>query len=147
VLSHRCQCAQPQARPLGQWLASLVGPARPQPDFYRFGPTGPEMVVRLTDTRPRAAPQPRCAGCQASVARPRHLRSPRSRLWKTDWPSTRTFASDSTPQIRGLIRPHLAGFPALRGGARHARPRTTEPVERGPSSQARHDAPQNRLSL
>lgn len=43
------------------------------------------------------------------------------------------FASDSTPQIRGLIRPHLAGSWARRGGAGNERARSTE---RGPSSQA-----------
>ena len=41
------------------------------------------------------------------------------------------FASDSTPQIRGLIRPHLAGSSARRGGAGHERARSTQ---RGPSS-------------
>ncbi len=46
------------------------------------------------------------------------------------------FASDSTPQIRGLIRPHLGGSPALRTGVRDDRARTTEHAERGPSSQA-----------
>ena len=44
------------------------------------------------------------------------------------------FASDSTPQIRGLIRPHLGGSPALRTGVRDDRARTTGHAEREPSS-------------
>jgi len=46
------------------------------------------------------------------------------------------FASDSTPQIRGLIRPHLEGSPALRTGVRDDRSRTTQRAERRPSPQA-----------
>ena len=53
------------------------------------------------------------------------LRATRAAYW---------FASDSTPQIRGLIRPYLGGSPALRTGVRDDRARTTGHAEREPSS-------------
>ena len=49
-------------------------------------------------------------------------------------PWRKWFASDSTPQIRGLIRPYLGGSPALRTGVRDDRARTTGHAEREPSS-------------
>ena len=62
-----------------------------------------------------------------------------SRSHVMEWAHRRTkcvrpvwFASDSTPQIRGLIRPHLAGSPAPRGGVQDDRARTTEHAERAP---------------
>ncbi len=52
--------------------------------------------------------------------------APRKQRHTSKW-----FASDSTPQIRGLIRPHLAGSTARRGGAGNDRARS---VQRGSSS-------------
>ncbi len=97
------------------------------------------MAVQNAREAPRPIRPTASASVDRSGASPRIRNDSASRSHVMEWAHRRTqcvrpvwFASDSTPQIRGLIRPRLAGSPASRGGVQDDRARTTEHAERAP---------------